>query len=76
MYNIIKKQDTTYTLINKFNTDKGRYNLFCYIKNNSPYKAAIQEAMNKAQVQHDNFKISSDDFLHFRYMNNYFMKVE
>lgn len=74
MYKIIQKQDTSYTLINKFNTDRGRYNMFCYIKNNSPYKVAIQDAMQKAQVQHDNFKITTKDFLQFKYINNYFQK--
>ena len=76
MYHIIQKQDSTYTLIDKFNTDRGRYSMFFYIKNKSPYKQEIMSAVAKAKIQHDNFKITMHDFFQFKYMNNYLEKAD
>lgn len=72
IYNYLQEPNSNYTYLYKFTTAaKEKYALFFYIKNNSIYKNEIITALNKAKVQHDNFKITAKDFLTFQYLNNH-----
>lgn len=72
IYQYISEPNSNYTYLYKFTTaQNNKYAMFFYVKNNSKYKIEIIEALDKAKIHHDNFKITPKDFLTFQYLNNY-----